>query len=548
MYIEPNSKFVLLKKCPLDNSYTHTIWFRDADAQYDYFYGLRKYVFTDQSYQRWKRGVMRVEVATENVYDCNYLMFQNTAYGNKWFYAFITGVEYVNNKTTEISYQIDVMQTWYFDYEMKHCFVEREHSRTDVIGENLVPENLETGEMVIKEDGHFDVFKNMSIVISATFDSTYNDKLGANYGGMFSGTIFHTFPNTADGIQSAINFIDGATGKSDGIMSMFLMPTEFIHNTDASILANAVQYDMAKPYDNIDGYTPRNKKLFTYPYNYLYLSNQQGNTGELRYEFFVSPPDDYTRNKYRLILQGDYSATPSIMLAPCFYKGSKSTGINGGGLNYDENLFLTNMPQLSFATDTYKAWYAQHENSMLLNATFGATSSIYSLFGANTSGSSDLGVMSDADVGLMQSNYVIRYGATFNSILKAIGANEGAKADVKNMPNKLHGQTSNNLLAAINKFGFYWAEKNITKQFAEKIDQFFDMYGYATHNVKVPNVRSKVNEFPRPQWCYTKTIGCELVGAMPVDDLNAIISIFDKGITFWKNGENVGNYSLDNSV
>ena len=74
-------------------------------------------------------------------------MFQNTSFGIKWFYAFITNVEYINNETSEITIEIDVMQTWHFDYTVNQCFVEREMAATDDIGGNLVPETLNWANM-----------------------------------------------------------------------------------------------------------------------------------------------------------------------------------------------------------------------------------------------------------------------------------------------------------------------------------------------------------------------------------------------------------------
>ena len=71
---------------------------------------------------------------------------------------------------------------------------------------------------------------------------------------------------------------------------------------------------------------------------------------------------------------------------------------------------------------------------------------------------------------------------------------------------------------------------------------YFDMFGYATHRVKIPN-RSI-----RPHWNYVKTNGCVLRGNAPADDVRKICTIYDDGITFWKNGDEIGNYSLDNSV
>ena len=53
-------------------------------------------------------------------------MYQNNNYTNKWFYAFITNMQYENNGTTLISIATDVWQTWQFDITWKQSFIERE--------------------------------------------------------------------------------------------------------------------------------------------------------------------------------------------------------------------------------------------------------------------------------------------------------------------------------------------------------------------------------------------------------------------------------------
>ena len=151
MYIEPNTNIRILKDVPLDTTYDHTIYFSSATAQTNYFAGLTKYNLNNQTYQRVKRGYARVQRKAEDLYDCNYMMFQNSAYGNKWFYAFITSVEYVNNVTSEITFEIDDIQSWFFDFTLDQCFVEREHTITDNIGEHIEPESVEMGEYVFND-------------------------------------------------------------------------------------------------------------------------------------------------------------------------------------------------------------------------------------------------------------------------------------------------------------------------------------------------------------------------------------------------------------
>ena len=105
MYIAPNSTIKLIKMCPLDSSYQNTILFSTPTAQTNYFINtLGGYTFQNSTYQRVNKGVIRVEKKADLLYDCNYLAFQNTAYGNKWFYGFIKKIEYVNNITSEVYY------------------------------------------------------------------------------------------------------------------------------------------------------------------------------------------------------------------------------------------------------------------------------------------------------------------------------------------------------------------------------------------------------------------------------------------------------------
>ncbi len=78
------------------------------------------------------------------------MRFKNTSFENKWFYAFVTEVSYVNNITSRVSFQLDVLLTWMGDFALKSCFVERQHAAADYIGANTVPENLATGTPVVR--------------------------------------------------------------------------------------------------------------------------------------------------------------------------------------------------------------------------------------------------------------------------------------------------------------------------------------------------------------------------------------------------------------
>lgn len=503
MYIAPNTTIKMLKDAPLDNTYRNTIYFANVGDQTSYFSGKTKYTFATQSYQRVQKGTLRVGRKADDLYDCNYLMFQNTAYGNKWFYAFVTGVEYVNNETSEVSFEIDVMQTWHFDYDVKMSFVEREMSVTDKIGDNLVPENLEIGDYVYKDLGLTSLFNLYQVVIAATFDENMEDATGGMYGGVFSGLHYNVFSTW----QSAASFIAEATeqNKADGIVSIFMLPIAFTADYQSSI-PEVFDIERDKHLSDIDGYIPKNNKLFTYPYNLLYVTNNEGNVANYAFEYFST-------DKCNFNVSGAMCCTPECMLLPLNYKGVEK--------NYNEKLTIGNFPQCAYTVDTFKAWVAQNQNQLALNAINAIGKTVAGAAAMYTSGGT-LGA-----------------GMTLSGI-QQIGSLVASVSDKSTLPPQARGGGGSiiNMANQIKGFQFYYA--HIRAEFARIIDDYFNAYGYATRRVKVPN------RVIRPHWNYVKTVNVCLTGSVPADDMARLRKIYDNGVTFWRNGDEVGNYALDN--
>ena len=502
MFIEPSTNIRILKDVPLDNTYNNTIYFANATNQYNYFVGLTKHNLIGYTYQRVERGRARVGIKAEALYDCNYMMFQNSSFGSKWFYAFITSVEYVNNAVSEITFEIDVMQTWAFDYTLKECFVEREHSVTDKIGENLVPEKLELGEYVTSEMSSDSQLRDYKIVIAATVEEDGYKVTGGHYAGIYSGLYLNVF----DDYNEANEWIEDVTskGKSDGIVSVFMMPSAFI----TSVGGNAKSYEIIKPkkLTNISGYIPKNKKLFTHPYNFLYVSNLEGNSAVFPYEYFATP------DTCNFTIAGDFSCNPSVLLYPSKYKGVET--------NFDEMMCISGFPQCAWNTDAFKAWLAQ--------------SSVSSLLGSNVVG----GVAVSVAAGMGVAGVLPIMGAV--ALSTSIAGTLGQVYEHAIQPRQARGTQGNSSQVALGVKKFMFMHKQITKEYAQIIDDYFSMYGYATHRVKIPNRSS------RPYWNFVKTKGCNVVGSLPADDISKICKIYDTGITFWKQGSQVGNYSLNN--
>lgn len=513
-YIAPNSTLRLLHNVPLDPTYENTIYFASATAQASYFAGLAKYTLNQYTYLR-KERVIRVGIVADNLYDVNYIMFQNTSFGSKWFYAFVTNIEYINNETAEISYIIDAMQTWLLDINLNPCFIERQHTITDNIGDNLIAENLELGGYTNNSYTTTGYMTQLAIVIAATFNESMEDVVGGEYGGIYSGLYYNVFSD----YEAANSFIQDAVSenKEAGIVSIFMMPTEFTRDIGDPLARHS--FSKAKAYTEIDGYVPKNKKLFTYPYNFLYVTNSNGVTAEYKYEYFSDSSCYFG-------VACDMSCAPTAVLYPINYKGVEN--------NYDEKITLSNFPQCAYNIDAFKAWLAQASNTT--DAVVGIYNGITSAIGTATGYSN------------MKAEKAINKGTTAVSLMESIGsvliptAQTLSKVyDLERTPPQQRGQQSGSVMAAMGLKDFLFFPTSVRAEFARIIDDYWTKYGYPIHRIGTPNL------IARPHWTYIKTIGSDLTGSIPATDMAIIKACFDNGITFWRNGSEVGNYNLDNS-
>lgn len=241
MYIAPTSVIRLLKGVPLDPKYQHTLYFEDKEQQRIYFAGKLHKSIMDGTYQRVNVGVTRFNQKADELYNCNYMMFQNGSYGDKWFYAFITKIEYVNDAASNVYFEIDVMQTWLFDIELKRCMVEREHSLTDNIGDNIVSENVDMGYYVNNAVRRTNLMNSYTCVVATAFDP--NGNIGGKIGGTFTGLKYIGGQiDTALGRQAILDYLMFAQESTaiESIAALFIMPTSF---SNSSYLYTALKPD-----------------------------------------------------------------------------------------------------------------------------------------------------------------------------------------------------------------------------------------------------------------------------------------------------------------
>lgn len=505
-YIQPDGIVEFFPELGLSPNYENAMFF-DTVANKDLYFSNLPKIATAQAltYTREARGYIRVEKPISLLYRAGYMRYKNSSFENKWFYAFVKSVEYINNITTQVNFEIDVMMTWMGNFIFNECFIERQHTIGDEIGANICDENLETGEYICQASSTTAFFGQYTICIFQSEDAN-GQAAGVYYGGIYSGLYMYIATSAASAtshIQAMIT-----ANKADSIVMILMLPTHFLpDNIMGSDTPTEDTFSVTKPYTSLNGYIPKNKKLFVYPYNFLTVYNTEGESADYQYEYFNTLPDATSTGEAYFKIYGSCNIQTEIACVPQNYKGVPFA--------YAEKLSITNFPKCSWNVDAFKAYLAQAQSSL--------------------------------SVGLVSSALRAGVGATIgNPIMTAEATGEGignianlmvTKAVHPSMPIHSKGQQTNDLFVGLKAKNFYFYQMCITKNYAQMIDNYFDMFGYAVRQHGIPNMNA------RPNWTYIKTLGCSIHGEIPADDAAKIEKIFDTGVRFWKDHNKIGHYS-----
>lgn len=139
----------LYKAYKYNNRYDYIKTFSSKAEQDTYFNSLSKiYYDLEGDYIRENEPFM-IELSHEYLVEnnINYIKFNN---GYRDIYGFIIEKRYINDEVTEIIFEIDVIQTFMFDFDIKKSFIERKVCLIDEISD--YDEGLQIGEHIITEE------------------------------------------------------------------------------------------------------------------------------------------------------------------------------------------------------------------------------------------------------------------------------------------------------------------------------------------------------------------------------------------------------------
>lgn len=571
MNIIPNTVVRLLKDVPLYKDNENTLWFDSLSEQTSYFSTKTYKQFEKFTYQRKERNYIAVSENADKLYDYNYLMFQNQNYTNKWFYAFIDEIEYRNPDTTFIYYTIDVFQTWLteMDYTSQQCFIDREHTKryypdgSPIV--NTLPENLEIGsdyevvgteQWTQKDDISFLILCTKGDITKRIDSSDYwesptfgNVTQSLNYfiipflisrptvnvkmNGMRLSNLSHV-QYTISTKEELVNTVVSMTVTSVLPFMIYGTGSELtcdelqpVHGNDLIMCrpVNGAKFrihsiDFGNKYDGFPDY--EESKLLMYPYSYTELTDFRGNSFIIKNEYLPS-------TWFRINVLSNLSFKNKIAYMVGSYNGSADNSLEYGIIDTD----TMEMPVI----DDYSAAYVQGNKNSLINAQnimsqnnqIGVGSGLVGMLGGILTGNIG-GVVGGATQAFNTNVSYQQQVSTLNAKMQ----------DIENIPPTLSKQGNDSTFSMGYDYrGFFLVKKTIKKEYADILTNYFKMYGYRTNRLGI------IIPHNRQCWNYIKTVGCNISGSIPQDDLMKLRSMFDKGITLWHD-DLVGNYDRQN--
>jgi hypothetical protein len=533
----PTSNLRLLS-VPLGSDYSNTLWFPSVENQTAYFTGKTVKTYENFNYIK-KNNTVVVSDEIDNLYNCNYVMYRNGNFTNRWFYAFITKMEWASNSSTRLYLTTDVIQTWFFNITYYQSYVDRCHSDTDNVGDNIVPENF-TGA---SQGGYCQIG---------------SQDLEPDWVTVFATTDYDGNPLDPYDLTGIVSGAGSAwTGKYDKSKLASLL-SNYVKNGNASAISRIQQWpshsasiSFLKYPSSINGYVPENNKLRSGAFINCYMT-MYGQEIDFSPEYIT---DSTVQAK---LVSDNTSGTVACIVTN--YSSSDIPNINMTAV----------VPESTWAYNQYKNDYNLHSGSNSIyveraktdrnlgmitsglntavsalgaaSAFANAVNPVSSIVGAVTgNGSNTLNEIARGVSGIssaIQSATPLYYGVKgideVTQDLTAISESYNAPAT--------GGVASSNLYIAAKKTALSYGYKVPPLDIVKRYDKYLTVYGYKQSCYR------DINLHARASWTYIKTLGLNASGNFPQEDMNVIKQIFDQGVFFWSYTATFGNFTQPNGI
>ena len=494
-----NNRIILASGINVTRDYTHVLNL-DQAGMISLCAGNSVYDSSDYEFIRSDENTVQVQCDYNTALSDNYICIIDQSFTTKAIFGFIDSVKYISDGCCRIKFEWDQFHTWHYLITRNSVFVDRQHPQSDDKFANLQPEPF-TGDLY-KTIGAVNINVNPTQFV-ALFSERWTgsgfappDPESSAFG--FIDNLPHTMYEYIDNIDAANynlslfavyyqHYIEN--GKAADLLGMYLRPTP--HESAYTFGEHA----------DLDGYVPKNKKMYNSPFCLYKLSNNSGQNLSLKPEL--------CGNTLTVKWKCADCGKAQSFLYPGEYAGRTD--------NYDFGLLIDNYMTVPMAVDSYAAWMGQ--------SSAGAA--------ANIALSGGLGL-----IGAVTGNPMAMAGAAMGAISE-IGS-MFLKPD--NMADTVVGRSGGAVInQAMQLYMFTVEYQTIKADVAKRIDDYFTVYGYAQNTIQQVYTSN-----PRFPWHFVKIGSREIIGKsnrVPKNAFDAINNAYRSGVTFWQSNDIIGNYT-----
>lgn len=522
--VQPQTEIYLASGIEWDNNYIHVRAFSSATDLLNHVISKvpdDKFHIQNSAPVRTGNLTVRIEANEAVAMKLNYMAFRNMPYEPTWHFAFINNVTWLSSDSVLIDFELDIFSECFYTTNFKPCFVERMHipKAQDVAGANVVPDDIETGVMECYHHTYIDLgvpYLGLYVteLVQAGDETVYTHYLNNMYSGLYYTA--YKMENELDA-KTVDALLLKYQGKEDAINNMVMFPGVCVPSEDGGFttLTHSSQIDL-----NF-GYSPKNQKLFTYPYVYCTLDDNGGNVVNYK-------PELFSGNNWEFKVTGCAVSMPQVMVRPTNYCGIDD--------NFQHGFVISNFPICAWSYDTYKAWIAQNKNSLALSkeVAYRSIGQGFITGGMTLAGSIATGsIVGGAIAGQQVGNALV-------SGVNQIQQLEATKQDKDFLPATARGKINvENIRFAmgLDRVDLYAMRPKLSM--CKIIDDYWTAFGYPIHEITTPQIHS------RSSWNYVKTVDCAFTADAEMNILSRYRDIFNKGVTIWHTND-IGNYNLSN--
>lgn len=403
-------------RVPWKSDYKDVRLFTSKTEESNYFSSPLR-VEQNYTYIRDKQAI-KVNANKEAMEQYNYIRYMNENFSLKWFYAFITGVEYINQNACYVYFTQDVYTTWWDCFNIKSAFVEREHTNNDSDAYNTETEDISiskyeqdyigysydytptaaasgsVGFIAVTSDVPYNIYKLETRTIDGALKTfaTFERKTSDFYSAVFNGITMNATYVYLKSVSDLNVFLSemNSSGSIDSVSALFAVNKDFIESVCTVTKASDIGVNFGRS-DFIDGetikryiyyapniitgmadihksdsfscitvagYEPKNRKIFHYPFCKWVIDANNGDSVELRPELLHTAVEVIIDEKYALDVE------LKIRAIPRHYAITDSFAATAGYafFNVDNSVSLNGSISVPFTKDNAAVWSALNRN------------------------------------------------------------------------------------------------------------------------------------------------------------------------------------------